>query len=74
MPGHAVAESFFATLKVELVDRHRYHTRAEARASIFAWIAWYNRRRLHSTNNYLPPLEWEQRHRHGHRLPSPLAA
>jgi putative transposase len=71
---NAVAESFFATLKVELVDRHRYHTRAEARASIFAWIAWYNRRRLHSTNNYLPPLEWEQRHRHGHRLPSPLAA
>jgi putative transposase len=71
---NAVAESFFATLKVELVDRHRYHTRAEARASIFAWIAWYNRRRLHSTNNYLPPLEWEQRHRHGHPLPSPLAA
>ena len=39
---NAVAESFFATLKVELVDRHRYRTRAEARASIFRWIAWYN--------------------------------
>jgi putative transposase len=71
---NAVAESFFATLKVELVDRHHYRTRAEARASIFRWIAWYNQRRLHSTNHYLPPLEWELRHRHDHPLPSTLAA
>ena len=71
---NAVAESFFATLKVELVDRCHYRTRAQARASIFRWIAWYNVRRLHSTNNYLPPLEWEQRHRHDHPLPSTLAA
>jgi putative transposase len=71
---NAVAESFFATLKVELVDRHHYRTRAQARASIFAWIAWYNQRRLHSTNNYLPPVEWEQQRRHDHPLPSPLAA
>ena len=71
---NAVAESFFATLKVELVDRHHYRTRAEARVSIFAWIAWYNRRRLHSTNDYLPPIEWEQQHRINHPLPSPLAA
>jgi transposase InsO family protein len=56
---NAVAESYFATLKVELVDRHHYRTRAQARASIFRWIAWYNRRRLHSTNDYLPPIEWE---------------
>jgi putative transposase len=59
---NAVAESFFATLKVELVDRHHYRTRAQARASVFGWIAWYNRRRLHSTNHYLPPIEWEQQH------------
>jgi len=71
---NAVAESFFATLKVELVDRHHYRTRAEARASIFRWIAWYDQRRLHSTNNYLPPLEWEHQHRHDHPLPSTLAA
>jgi putative transposase len=71
---NAVAESFFATLKVELVDRHHYRTRAQARASIFRWIAWYNQRRLHSTNDYLPPLEWEQRHRHDHPLASTLAA
>jgi transposase InsO family protein len=54
------AESFFAALKVELVGRRRYRTRAEARAPIFAWIAWYNQRRLHSTNGDLPPAEWEQ--------------
>jgi transposase InsO family protein len=71
---NAVAESFFATLKVELVDRCHYRIRAPARASIFRWIAWYNVRRLHSTNNYLPPLEWEQRYRHDHPLPSTLAA
>jgi putative transposase len=71
---NAVAESFFATLKVELVDRCHYRTRAQARASIFAWIAWYNQRRLHSTNHYLPPLEWEQRQRHAHPLPSTTAA
>jgi putative transposase len=71
---NAVAESFFATLKVELVDRHHYRTRVEARVSIFRWIAWYNQRRLHSTNDYLPPVEWEQQHRHHHPLPSPLAA
>jgi putative transposase len=71
---NAVAESFFATLKVELVDRHHYRTRAEARVSIFRWIAWYNQHPLHSTNDYLPPVEWEQQHRHDDPLPSPLAA
>jgi putative transposase len=71
---NAVAESFFATLKVELVDRHHYRSRAEARASIFCWIAWYNRRRLHSTNDYLPPIEWEQQHRNDHPPGSTLAA
>jgi transposase InsO family protein len=48
---NAVAESFIATLKVELVDRQHYRTRAQARASIFRWIAWHNQRRLHSTND-----------------------
>jgi transposase InsO family protein len=71
---YAVAKSFFTTLEVELVDRCHYRIRAQARASIFHWIAWYNQRRLHSTNDYLPPLEWEQRHRHDHSLPLTLAA
>jgi transposase InsO family protein len=51
---NAAAESFFATLRVEVVSRRRYRTRVEARASISGWIAWYNRRRLHSTLGYLP--------------------
>jgi transposase InsO family protein len=71
---NAAAESFFATLKVELVGRRHYRTRAEARASIFAWIAWYNRRRLHSTTGYLPPVEWEHRHTILNPLPSTMAA
>jgi putative transposase len=71
---NAVAESWFASLKVELVDRAHYRTRAEARAAIFAWIHWYNRRRLHSTNGYLPPAEWERRYALAHPLPSTTAA
>jgi putative transposase len=71
---NAVAESWFASLKVELVDRHHYRTRAEARTAIFAWIAWYNRVRLHSTNGYLSPLEWELQHATVSPLPSTMAA
>jgi putative transposase len=71
---NAAAESFFATLKVELVGRRRYATRAEARGSIFVWIAWYNRRRLHSTIGYRPPVEWEQHHAALNPLPSTMAA
>ena len=71
---NAVAESWFASLKVELVSRHHYRTRAEARAQVFAWIAWYNRFRLHSTRGYLPPIEWEQQHAIIRPLPSTTAA
>jgi putative transposase len=71
---NAVAESWFASLKVELVHRHHYRTRAEARAAIFAWIAWYNQRRLHSTRGYLSPVEWEQQHATISPLPSTMAA
>jgi len=71
---NAVAESWFASLKVELVDRAHYHTRAQARAAIFRWIAWYNRFRLHSTRGYLPPIEWEHQHATISPLPSTTAA
>jgi putative transposase len=57
---NAVVESFFATLKTELVYRRHYRTRAEARASIFQWIeCWYNRRRRHSSLGYLSPEQFE---------------
>jgi putative transposase len=71
---NAVAESWFASLKVELVDRAHYRTRAEARTAIFAWIAWYNRFRLHSARDYLPPIEWEHQHATINPLPSTTAA
>jgi len=54
----AVAEAFFASLKVELVDRKHYATRAQARADIFGWIAYYNHRRLRSSRGFMPPVEW----------------
>ena len=71
---NAVAESWFASLQVELTHRQHSRTRAEARTAIFAWIAWYNRFRLHSTNGYLPPVEWEQQHATINPLPSTMAA
>lgn len=47
---NAVAESFFKTLKVELVYRHRFSSKEEAALSVFTWIeTWYNRERRHST-------------------------
>lgn len=58
---NAVAESFFATLELELGARQRWATRAEARAAIFRYIAtWYNTRRRHSTLAYRSPVAYER--------------
>ena len=57
---NAPAESFFATLKKELVHHEQYATRAEARASIFEYIeVFYNRQRLHSSLGYVTPAAYE---------------
>jgi putative transposase len=56
---NSVAESFFSSLKRELVSRYRFDDRAGARRAIFTWINRYNTRRLHSSLGYLPPIEWE---------------
>jgi putative transposase len=59
---NAVAESFFATLKTELVYRRRFATRAEAREVIFDFIeTFYNSHRRHSTLGYLSPMEFENK-------------
>jgi len=57
---NAVAESFFHTLKIELVHHCDYETRDDARASIFEYIeVFYNRQRSHSANGYEAPLAFE---------------
>jgi putative transposase len=59
---NAVAESFFATIKTELLDRRPWPTRAAAHKAIFSWIeGWYNTRRRHSTLDYLSPTAYEAR-------------
>ena len=58
---NAVAESFFSTLKVELVHRKNWRTRLELRAAAFEYIeVFYNRQRLHSSVGYKPPAEVER--------------
>ena len=58
---NAPAESFFASLKKELIHDEDYQTRAEAIASIFEYVeVFYNRQRRHSTLGYLSPAEYEQ--------------
>jgi putative transposase len=61
---NAVAESFFATLKIELVYQTQWSTRAQARSAIFEYIElFYNRRRRQSAIGYLCPSQFELRHR-----------
>ncbi len=63
---NAVAESWFATLKLELTDRQSWATRAQARRAVFEFIeVFYNRQRLHSSLDYLSPAAYERQiHRH----------
>lgn len=67
---NAVAESFFKTFKSELVNHAEFPTRATARLATFDYIeGWYNRRRKHSSLNYLTPSEQES-----HFYNTPMAA
>jgi len=57
---NAMAESFFASLECEVLDRNRFRTREEARMAIFSWIeGWYNPHRRHSSLGYLSPRQFE---------------
>lgn len=61
---NAVTESFFHTLKTELTYWNKYQTTDEAKRSIFEYIElFYNRQRLHSSLNYLSPVEFELKNR-----------
>lgn len=58
---NAMAESFFATLKAELVGARAWPTRAAARTAIFEWVeVFYNRQRAHSALAYQPPVTFEE--------------
>ena len=58
---NAVAESFFATLKIELVYQSQWSTRTQARSELFEYIElFYNRQRRHSALGYLCPNEFER--------------
>ncbi len=60
---NAVAESFFATIKRELIDTRSWPTRSGLHRAVFEYIeGWYNTRRLHSTLGYLSPVQYELLH------------
>lgn len=60
---NAFAESFFGTLKKELIYRRHFKTREEARVAIFEYIeCWYNRNRIHSSLGYLTPVMYEEQY------------
>jgi putative transposase len=61
---NALAESFFASLETELIDRSSWPDHGEARLAVFDWIErFYNRARIHSALDYLSPDEFERRYR-----------
>jgi putative transposase len=62
---NAMAESFFATLECELIDRYCFQTHAEARMAIFEFIeGWYNPHRRHKGLGQTSPINFERRHQH----------
>jgi transposase InsO family protein len=59
-----VAESFFSALKLELVADERFNNRREARGRVFEYIeVFYNRSRIHTSANYLSPVEYEEKYK-----------
>ena len=59
---NAVAESFFHSLKTEFTNHEIFETKAKANEMIFEYIeVFYNRQRIHSSNNYLSPVEYEEK-------------
>jgi len=60
---NAMAESFFATLEGELLDRRRFATPTQARLAVFDFLeGWYNPHRRHSALDYESPLSYEIKH------------
>jgi putative transposase len=71
---NAMAESFFASLECELLDRRSFKSKAEARLAVFTWIeGWYNPRRRHSALQYLSPTNYERKYAIEHEPELPTA-
>jgi putative transposase len=72
---NAVAESFFGTIKIELIHRQNFSTHLEARTAIAEWIeVFYNRKRIHSSIDYFTPVEFENRYWRNINKVEPLSA
>jgi putative transposase len=78
---NAMAESFFASLECELIDRRSFRSKTEARLALFTYIeAWYNPRRRHSALGRVSPIHFERSHadKHStdkqHTIPTPETA
>ena len=60
---NALCESFFASLECELIDRHSFRSKLQARLAVFDYIeGFYNPHRRHSSLDYLSPINYESRH------------
>jgi putative transposase len=72
---NAMAESFFASLECELIDRRSFKTKTEARLALFSWIeGWYNPRRRHSGIGQVSPANFERRHQEKPCMPPASAS
>lgn len=70
---NAMAESFFATLERELLNRRNFKSQAEAKMAVFEYIeGWYNPHRRHSSIGYRSPVAYERAHRQRHLQPQRL--
>ena len=56
---NACSETLFGSLKVERLHGQRFATIREAKDEVLAWLLWYNRTRMHSTLNYVSPVQFE---------------
>jgi putative transposase len=61
---NAPSETLFASLKVERLHDQRFETIRQAKDETLAWLLWYNQSRMHSTLNYVSPLQFEQQWQH----------
>ena len=57
---NAPSETLFASLKVERLHGKRFETLRQAKDEVLDWLRWYNQTRLHSTLNYVSPMQFEQ--------------